>query len=125
MLEAHERSIRNGGEPVLDLDFIAQHTHGFEAFAEDVRRVAWADILRTCGLEQRQLQRVAAIYMQARAVIVCYGMGITQHRHGTANVQQLVNLLLLRGNLGRLGAASARCGTIAPSVSTRRRSRSC
>jgi molybdopterin-dependent oxidoreductase alpha subunit len=50
------------------------------------------------------LERVANIYMRARAVIVCYGMGITQHRLGTANVQQTVNLLLLRGNFGKPGA---------------------
>jgi anaerobic selenocysteine-containing dehydrogenase len=55
-------------------------------------------------LERQQLERVAAIYTRARAVIVCYGMGITQHRHGTENVQHLVNLLLLRGNLGKAGA---------------------
>ena len=104
VLEAHDRSIGERAEPILDLDFIAQHTHGFDAFAEDIRRTAWDDILRACGLERQQLERVAAIYTRARAVIVCYGMGITQHRHGTANVQHLVNLLLLRGNLGKAGA---------------------
>ena len=104
VLEAHDRSIGERAEPILDLDFIAQHTHGFDAFAEDIRRTAWDDILPACGLERQQLERVAAIYTRARAVIVCYGMGITQHRHGTANVQHLVNLLLLRGNLGKAGA---------------------
>ncbi|MDR8085802.1 molybdopterin-dependent oxidoreductase, partial [Acinetobacter baumannii] len=44
------------------------------------------------------------IYAKAERTIVCYGMGITQHRHGTGNVQQLANLLLLRGNIGREGA---------------------
>src|SRR5215831_11764312 len=104
VLEAHDEALRNGAEAMLDLDFIAQHTHGFEAFAQDIRRTAWDEILRTCGLERQQLERVAAIYMRARAVIVCYGMGITQHRLGTANVQQMVNLLLLRGNFGKPGA---------------------
>ena len=51
-----------------------------------------------------QLESAAAIYMNAKAVIVCYGMGITQHRHGSENVQQIANLLLLRGNFGRPGA---------------------
>jgi molybdopterin-dependent oxidoreductase alpha subunit len=104
VLEAHDTSIRERAEPILDLDFIARHTHGFDAFAEDIRGSAWNDILRACGLERQQLERVAAIYMRARAVIVCYGMGITQHRHGTANVQHLVNLLLLCGNFGKPGA---------------------
>jgi molybdopterin-dependent oxidoreductase alpha subunit len=104
VLEAHDEALRNGAEPVLDLDFITQHTHGFEAFADDLRQTNWEDILRVCGLPRDQLERVAAVYMRARAVIVVYGMGITQHRLGTANVQQTVNLLLLRGNFGKPGA---------------------
>jgi formate dehydrogenase major subunit len=104
VLEAHDEALRNNKEPVLDLDFIAQHTHGFEAFADDLRGTNWEDILRACGLLREQLERVASVYVRARAVIVVYGMGITQHRHGTANVQQIVNLLLLRGNFGKPGA---------------------
>jgi molybdopterin-dependent oxidoreductase alpha subunit len=104
VLEAHDEALRNGAEPVLDLDFIAQHTHGFEAFADDLRQTKWEDILRVCGLPREQLERVAAVYMRARAVIVVYGMGITQHRLGTENVQQMVNLLLLGGNFGKPGA---------------------
>jgi molybdopterin-dependent oxidoreductase alpha subunit len=75
LLEAHDEAIRNGKEPVLDLDFIAQHTHGFEAFADDLRQTKWGDILRVCGLPRDQLERVAAVYMRARSVIVVYGMG--------------------------------------------------
>ena len=59
---------------------------------------------RDSGLPREQLERVARIYMQSKAVIAFYGMGITQHRLGTDNVQQLVNLLFLRGNIGRPGA---------------------
>ena len=104
VLEAHDEALRNGVKPVLDLDFIAQHTHGFEAFADDLRLTIWDDILRACGLPREQLERVAAVYMRARAAIVVYGMGITQHRLGTANAQQMANLLLLRGNFGKPGA---------------------
>ena len=104
VLEAHDEALRNSAEPVLDLDFIARHTHGFEAFADDLRHENWQEILRVCGVPREQLERVAAVYTRARAVIVVYGMGITQHRLGTANVQQTVNLLLLRGNFGKPGA---------------------
>ena len=104
VLESHDEALRNGAEPVLDLDFNAQHTRGFEAFADDLRKTSWEDILEACGLPREQLERVAAIYMRARAVIAVYGMGITQHRLGTANVQQIANLLLLRGNFGKPGA---------------------
>jgi molybdopterin-dependent oxidoreductase alpha subunit len=104
VLDAHEAAVRSGGAPVLDLPFIEQHTTGFEALAEDLRRTSWDDILRVSGLPRDQIERIARIYMQAESVIICYGMGITQHRYGTANVQQVANLLLMRGNFGRPGA---------------------
>ena len=104
VLEAHDEALQAGREPILDVDFIAGHTHGFEAFADDLRHTSWEDIQNVSGLPRDQLQRVANIYMRAQAVIVGYGMGITQHRLGTPNVQQTVNLLLLRGNIGKPGA---------------------
>jgi molybdopterin-dependent oxidoreductase alpha subunit len=104
VLEAHDNAVRTNAGPILDVEFIAQHTHGFSAFADDLRRTGWSDILRLSGLSREQIERVAAVYMEAKAVIVCYGMGITQHRHGSENVQQIANLLLLRGNFGRPGA---------------------
>ena len=104
VLEAHDEALRQSAEPILDLDFIAEHTHGYEAFAADLRATDWDDILRVSGLAFDQLERVAKVYMKARSAIVVYGMGITQHRLGTDNVQQTVNLLLLRGNFGKPGA---------------------
>src|SRR6202790_2724952 len=80
VLEAHDTAVRAGGEPVLDDAFIEQHTHGFGAFAANLRVTRWDDILRVSGLSREQIERVATIYMRAKAVIVCYGMGITQHR---------------------------------------------
>jgi len=104
VLETHDDALKAGGKPVLDLAFIEKHTHGFDAFAEDLRNTAWDDILRCSGLPRDQIERMAAIYMKAKTVIACYGMGITQHRHGSENVQQIANLLLLRGNFGKPGA---------------------
>jgi formate dehydrogenase major subunit len=104
VLEANDETLRSGATPVLDQDFLAAHTHGFETFAADIRATSWDEILRVCGLPFTQLKRVADVYMRARAVIVVYGMGITQHRLGTENVQQTINFLLLRGNIGKPGA---------------------
>jgi molybdopterin-dependent oxidoreductase alpha subunit len=104
VLEADDAA-RSAGQPsVLDTAFIAEHTDGFEAFAADIRETDWDEILASSGLPRAQLERVARTYMQSKAVIACYGMGITQHRLGTDAVQQLVNLLFLRGNIGRPGA---------------------
>jgi molybdopterin-dependent oxidoreductase alpha subunit len=104
VLEAHEAAVQAGGDAVLDLPFIEQHTSGFEALADDLRRTTWDDILRISGLPRAQIERIAQIYMRSESVIICYGMGLTQHRCGTEAVQQVANLLLMRGNFGRPGA---------------------
>jgi molybdopterin-dependent oxidoreductase alpha subunit len=104
VLDAHDEALRAGQAPVLDVGFITEHTQGLEAFADDLRRTSWNDILSVSGLTREQLERIAGIYMRSNAAIGVYGMGITQHRLGTQNVQQIANLLLLRGNFGKLGA---------------------
>jgi len=88
----------------LDHDFIAEHTHGFEEFAAWCRGTSWADIERVSGLAREALEQVAATYAQANAVMGIYGMGLTQHVAGVQNVQMVINLLLLRGNIGKPGA---------------------
>ncbi len=88
----------------LDDAFIAAHTNGFEAFAADLRATGWAEIEAASGLTQAALESVAVAYAKSNATIVSYGMGVTQHSKGTATVQQIANLLLLRGNFGKSGA---------------------
>ncbi|MCB8874013.1 FdhF/YdeP family oxidoreductase [Acidisoma silvae] len=93
-----------GGPGTLDRAFIAEHTNGFEALKTDLETTDWADIETVCGLPRSVLEDTARKYCAAKSVIVCYGMGVTQHRRGTENVQQIANLLLLRGNFGKPGA---------------------
>ena len=93
---------------VLDHGFIAEHTNGFEAFAADLRATAWPSIETVSGFSRAQLGEVAAAYAKSNATIITYGMGITQRSRGTDNVQQIANLLLLKGNCNR-AQASARC----------------
>jgi molybdopterin-dependent oxidoreductase alpha subunit len=92
------------GTGVIDHDFIAQHTNGFEALAADLRATTWPEIEGASGLTRADLESVAAAYAKSNATIVAYGMGITQHLRGTGTVQQIANLLLLRGNFGKPGA---------------------
>ncbi len=93
-----------GRPPVLDHDFIAEHTLGFDALAADLSAQDWGDLERASGLARALIEEAARTYAEAKAVILCYGMGLTQHRNASSTVQQLVNLLLLRGNIGRAGA---------------------
>jgi len=90
--------------PTLDHGFIAEHTAGFDALVADVEAADWPAIEHASGLARADLEAVAALYARSSAAICCYGMGVTQHRTGTSNVQQIANLLLLRGNMGRPGA---------------------
>jgi molybdopterin-dependent oxidoreductase alpha subunit len=94
----------DAGEALLDHDFIAQHTQGFEDFARAARKTEWAEIEAESGLARAALEGVARCYGKAKAVMGVYGMGLTQHRRGVENVQMLVNLLLLRGNIGKQGS---------------------
>jgi molybdopterin-dependent oxidoreductase alpha subunit len=94
----------SGDLPVLDHDFIAQHTKDFEDFAAAIRKTQWTDIERETGLSREELEASARIYAEAKAVMAIYGMGITQHVKGVENVRMIVNLLLLRGNVGKPGA---------------------
>jgi molybdopterin-dependent oxidoreductase alpha subunit len=89
---------------VLDHDFIAEHTHGFAAFAEYCRAAAWPELERVSGLERAAIESAAEAYMSVDKVMGIYGMGLTQHVAGVQNVQMLINLLLLRGNIGKPGA---------------------
>jgi molybdopterin-dependent oxidoreductase alpha subunit len=89
---------------VIDHEFIAAHTNGFETLAASLRAADWADIEYGSGLSRANLETIAAAYAKSNATIVTYGMGVTQHLLGTSNVQQIANLLLLRGNFGKTGA---------------------
>jgi len=97
-----ESEAQQGG--VLDHDFIAEHTHGFEAFCDDLQATRWQEIEQESGLTQEVLESVAAIYAKSNATIITYGMGITQHNKGTENVRLIADLLLMRGNIGKPGA---------------------
>ncbi|MFN8168555.1 MAG: FdhF/YdeP family oxidoreductase [Candidatus Nanopelagicales bacterium] len=89
---------------VLDRGFIDRHTTGFEAYAEHVRALDPATVERATGLTWAEIEAFADDVRSARSVVVCWAMGITQHRDAVATIQEFVNLLLLQGNIGRAGA---------------------
>jgi molybdopterin-dependent oxidoreductase alpha subunit len=89
---------------VLDLEFIASHTQGFEAWRAALAKRSFEELESGAGVTRGRMRELAQLYARSRAVIACWAMGLTQHEHGVANVQELMNLLLLRGNIGRPGA---------------------
>ena len=103
VLALHDEA-RPGGVAVLDEAFIGEHTHGFDAFADWLRTQEWDELERRSGLHRADMEATALVYGRASSAIGIYGMGLTQHRAGVETVQMLVNLLLMRGNIGRDGA---------------------
>jgi len=98
------KSVLERGEEILDRAFIETHTSGFETLAATVRETPWSLIEEQSGLSQAQIVMMADIYVRSKSVIACWAMGLTQNKHAVATIQQVVNLMLLRGNVGRPGA---------------------
>ena len=89
---------------VLDWPFLREHTQGFDALRADLEAQRFDELEARSGISRRAMREAAALYCAADGVVACWAMGITQHEHGVANVQEILNLLLLRGNIGRPGA---------------------
>jgi molybdopterin-dependent oxidoreductase alpha subunit len=104
LVEMDDADRAAGGEGTLDHAFIAAHTHGLEDFVAWLRAREWPELERRSALHRAAMEGTAAIYAKAKATIGIYGMGLTQHRAGVETVQMLLNLLLLRGNIGKDGA---------------------
>lgn len=100
---AADDEARAQGRKVIDRDFISQHTNGFEAFETMVRSTEWSAIEAASGLPRSSLEAAGQVYAESDRTVAFYGMGLTQHAHGFDNVAMLLNLLLLKGNIGRDG----------------------
>ena len=96
---------RAGGE-VVDQTFVAEHTMGFDALVSDLDATDWDEIVDGSGVPEPIIRQAGEIAADAERMICCWAMGLTQHRNGVANIQSVVNLLLLGGHMGRLGAGA-------------------
>jgi molybdopterin-dependent oxidoreductase alpha subunit len=103
VLAAHDQAVAAGAAPVLDEDFIHAHTDAFPAMKARAEAIRWDEIERESGLARADIEAAAQIYVEADRTIAIYGMGLTQQVHGSDNLAMLVNLLLLKGNIGREG----------------------
>jgi molybdopterin-dependent oxidoreductase alpha subunit len=88
----------------LDREFLEHHTHGFDEYRTLVEETPWPDLVRDAGIDESAIRKLADSYMASERVIIAWCLGLTQHEHGVDTVREIVNLLLLRGNIGREGA---------------------
>ncbi|MFF3456076.1 FdhF/YdeP family oxidoreductase [Streptomyces sp. NPDC002730] len=88
----------------VDEAFVREHTHGYEEFAAAARAADWDETLAATGLERAVIEQALAMILASKRTIVCWAMGLTQHKHAVPTIREVVNFLLLRGNIGRPGA---------------------
>ncbi|WP_435643909.1 FdhF/YdeP family oxidoreductase [Streptomyces sp. H49] len=91
-------------EGAVDEEFVREHTHGFEEFARAARSADWEETLTATGLSRAEIEQALEMVLASRRTIVCWAMGLTQHKHSVPTIREVVNFLLLRGNIGRPGA---------------------
>ncbi|MEV0781995.1 FdhF/YdeP family oxidoreductase [Streptomyces sp. NPDC050423] len=91
-------------EGAVDEAFVAEHTHGYEAFAAAAAEADWDETLAATGLDRSAIEEALAMVLASERTIVCWAMGLTQHKHSVPTIREVVNFLLLRGNIGRTGA---------------------
>ncbi|NIU12402.1 MAG: FdhF/YdeP family oxidoreductase [Phycisphaerae bacterium] len=103
MKELLEREEQQPGT-ILDTAFIQQYTDGFEHFARALRQVSWDDIVEGSGIPREDIHKAVDLVVNAKSIICTWAMGMTQHKNAVANMQEIINFLLLRGNIGRQGA---------------------
>ena len=101
LLEAEDRGERGS---VVDWDFIGKYTVGFEQWAAHVRQVDWSVVTASTGLTRAQIETAAQMFIDSDATVICWAMGITQHRNAVATVKEITNVVLLQGNIGKPGA---------------------
>jgi formate dehydrogenase major subunit len=88
----------------VDRAFVESHCDGFEELRRDLDALSWADVEYATGLGRAQIEQAAELAIESERTVVCWAMGLTQHRNAVATIREIVNFLLLRGNIGRPGA---------------------
>ncbi|MGW2743411.1 FdhF/YdeP family oxidoreductase [Streptomyces sp. NPDC001450] len=101
ILAEHDRAPGSGA---VDEEFVREHTHGYEEFAEAARAADWDETLKATGLSREEIEQALGMVLASERTIVCWAMGLTQHKHAVPTIREVVNFLLLRGNIGRPGA---------------------
>ncbi len=105
LLEAEAQGKKTPGlTTVLDHEFIDNHTVGINDYLRHLEKVTWSEIVEATGLSLEQIKATGERLLASNATIVCWAMGLTQHKHSVPTLRDVVNVLLLQGNIGKPGA---------------------
>ncbi|MFA7514362.1 MAG: FdhF/YdeP family oxidoreductase [Mycolicibacterium vanbaalenii] len=102
LLEAQDKA--GPGVQIIDRDFVDGHTAGFAEYETRTRAVDLDTVLEATGIDRAQLDRVAAMMATSQRIVVCWAMGLTQHKHAVPSISEISNVLLMRGMIGKPGA---------------------
>jgi molybdopterin-dependent oxidoreductase alpha subunit len=91
---------------VFDLDFLQKQTQGYDAFIEELQKHNLEELVAQTGLSESLIREAADMLMHKKKIIICWAMGLTQHKFGVQNIREVVNLLLLKGSIGKPGAGT-------------------
>ncbi|MEO1518882.1 MAG: FdhF/YdeP family oxidoreductase [Bacteroidota bacterium] len=105
LLELYRRETAQPGS-TFDQEFIQNHTHGYAEFIEDLQTHDLDSLAEACGIPVAQIVEATDIIQASRKMIICWAMGITQHRNSVATIREIVNLLLVKGSIGKAGAGA-------------------
>jgi molybdopterin-dependent oxidoreductase alpha subunit len=103
MKEMIEEDEKQGGK-VLDWAFIKENTEGIDALIASLKAVKWSDIIEQSGVSRDMIRKAADVMMASKKVIACWAMGLTQHTNAVETIQEVLNMLLMRGSIGKAGA---------------------
>jgi molybdopterin-dependent oxidoreductase alpha subunit len=93
-------------QSVFDKDFIESKTEGFTAFIDDLESKDLNELCEASGIAISQIEEAVNILASSKKIIACWAMGLTQHKNGVGNIQEVVNLLLAKGSIGKPGAGT-------------------
>ncbi len=94
----------DAGAGLVDRDFVDLHCDGFEEYARHVRGLDWSVVESATGLERTEIEAAFDLVASTDRIVVCWAMGLTQHKSSVPTIREVVNLLLARGSIGRPGA---------------------
>jgi len=106
LIQAIIKYILENHSITLDLDFIQNHTAGFEEYKKEILEKDWKDLVSQTSLKEEEIIEIAELYVESDKTICCWAMGLTQHEHGVTTIEEVMNLLLLKGNIGKEGAGA-------------------
>src|SRR4030095_16052498 len=91
---------------VLEIDFIKDKTDGFNSYVSHLKNLNFDELAKSCGIPAEQIKEAAEILRDKKKIISCWAMGLTQHVNAVNTIKEIVNLLLLKGSIGKPGAGT-------------------